>query len=354
MIINYEKNNINYKSSININYNEMSIVLLGPADTMNEKCNIINPMSLNNAIILYGEDSDLAQAYKQAYAITGTLNIFTVNCQTVSDYINIIDDLIQYDFTFIVPIGIYLSDTFYDPSTQRTRSFVFYYLEALKNVNSLATLIMTDKHAELYEDIDDYLTKMKKVLNTIKRRTSFMSLLTNYGSNLLITLNMLKDIKYSNVILSALLASCDLPNYPKSINYTPVYDLDINDLTGLSDFIYFKYNYMTESTSIENLVNCRTTRDIYKNAMIDMIIKKVIKVIDLNEYKGKLYNAYTKLQISNKITNVLKPYINKLFKSYELINIGFVKTGPSFGYIYIELSIIPFGSIEELKVVMEV
>jgi hypothetical protein len=332
----------------------MSIVLLGPADTMNEKCNIINPMSLNNAIILYGEDSDLAQAYKQAYAITGTLNIFTVNCQTVSDYINIIDDLIQYDFTFIVPIGIYLSDTFYDPSTQRTRSFVFYYLEALKNVNSLATLIMTDKHAELYEDIDDYLTKMKKVLNTIKRRTSFMSLLTNYGSNLLITLNMLKDIKYSNVILSALLASCDLPNYPKSINYTPVYDLDINDLTGLSDFIYFKYNYMTESTSIENLVNCRTTRDIYKNAMIDMIIKKVIKVIDLNEYKGKLYNAYTKLQISNKITNVLKPYINKLFKSYELINIGFVKTGPSFGYIYIELSIIPFGSIEELKVVMEV
>ena len=119
-------------------------------------------------------------------------------------------------------------------------------------------------------------------------------------------------------------------------------------------FIYFKYNYMTENTSIENLVNCRTTRDIYKNAMIDMIIKKVIKVMDLNEYKGKLYNAYTKLQISNKITNVLKPYINKLFKSYELINIGFVKTGPSFGYIYIELSIIPFGSIEELKVVMEV
>ena len=213
---------------------------------------------------------------------------------------------------------------------------------------------MTDKHAELYEDIDDYLTKMKKVWNTIKRRTGFMSLLTNYGSNLLITLNMLKDIKYSNVILSALLASCDLPNYPKSINYTPIYDLDVNDLTGLSDFIHFKYNYMTESTSIENLVNCRTTRNIYKNAIIDMIIKKVIKVMDLNEYKGKLYNAYTKLQISNKITNVLKPYINKLFKSYELINIGFVKTGPSFGYIYIELSIIPFGSIEELKVVMEV
>ena len=111
---------------------------------------------------------------------------------------------------------------------------------------------------------------------------------------------------------------------------------------------------MTENTNIENLVNCRTTRDIYKNAIIDMIIKKVIKVMDLNEYKGKLYNAYTKLQISNKITNVLKPYINKLFKSYELTNIGFVKTGPSFGYIYIELSIIPFGSIEELKVVMEV
>lgn len=354
MNINYEKNSINYKSSINIDYNEMSIVLLGTADTMNEKCNIINPMSLENVKILYGENSDLTIAYEQAYDITETLNIFMVNCQTTSDYVNIIDDLIQYDFTFIVPIGIYLSDTFYDPVTQKTQSFVFYYLEKLNNANSLTSLIMTDKHAELYEDIDDYLLKTKKAWNSLKRKIGVLPLLTKYGSNLIITLNMLKDVKYSNVILSAILASCNLPNYPESIDYTPVYDLDTNDLTGLGDFVYYKYNYLTESTAVENLVNCRAVRDIYKNELIDIIIKKIIKVIDLNEYKGKLYNAYTKLQISNKITNTLKPYTNKLFKSYELINIGFVKTGPSFGYIYIELSVIPFGSIEEIKVVMEV
>ena len=353
MIINYEKNNINYKSNININHNEMSIVLLGPGDTMNEKCNIINPMSINNSSILYGEDSDLAIAYKQAYGITKSRNIFTVNCQTVSDYINIIDDLIQYDFTFIVPIGLYLSDTFYDPITQRTQNFVFYYLEALKNMNSLTTLVMTDKHAELYEDIDDYLRKMKKLWTSLKRKTNVMSLLTNYGSNLLITLNMLEGIKYSNVILSALLASCNLPNYPDPIDFNPVYDIDSNDIE-FNDFIYFKFNHMIQSTTIENLVNCRPIRDIYKNELIDILIKKIIRIIDLNEYKGRLYNAYTKLQITNKITTVLKPYINKLFKSYELINIGFVKTGPSFGYIYIELSIIPFGSIEDIKVVMEV
>lgn len=354
MNISYEKSNIDYKSNININYNEMSIVLLGPADTMNEKCSIINPMSLNNVKILYGEKSDLAQAYEQAYTITKSLNIFTVNCQTVSDYINIINSLIQYDFTFIVPIGIYLSDTFYNPATLKMQSFAFYYLEALKNVNSLSTLIMTDKHAELYEDIDDYLIKMRKMWTTMKRRTGSVHLLTNHGSNLLITLNMLKDVKHSNVILSALLASCNLPNYPNSISYIPVYDLDFNDLTGFDDFIYFKYNHMIQSTTVENLVNCRAVKDIYKNALIDILIKKVLKAINLNEYKGKLYNAYTKLQISNKITNALKPYVNRLFKSYELINIGFIKTGPNFGYIYIELSIIPFGSIEELKVVMEV
>ena len=353
MIINYEKNNIDYKSNITINNEEMSIVLLGPGTTVNEKCNIINPMSITNANTLYGEDSDLAIAYKQAYDITKTRNIFTVNCQTISDYINIIDDLAQYDFTFIVPIGFYLSDTFYDPITQRTQNFTFYYLEALYNVNSLTTLIMTDRHAELYEDIDDYLRKMKKIWTSLKRKTNVIPLLTNCGSNLLITLNMLEGVKYSNVILSALLASCNLPNYPNSVDYTPVYDIDSNDIE-FNDFIYFKFNHMIQATTIENLVNCRPIKDIYKNELIDILIKKIIRIIDLNEYKGRLYNAYTKLQISNKIANTLKPHINKLFKSYELIDIGFVKTGPSFGYIYIELSIIPFGSIENINVVMEV
>ena len=354
MNISYEKNNINYKSSININYNEMSIVLLGPGDTMNEKCNIINPMSMENARILYGKDSILTEAYEQAYNITNTLNIFTVNCKTISDYVNIIDDLVQYDFTFIVPINLYLSDSFYDPAIHKSHTFVLYYLEKLQKANSLTSLIMTDRHAELYENIDDYLIKMKRSWSSVKHKAGANTLLTNHGSNLLITLNMLKDVKHSNVILSAYLASCDLPNYPKYMDYVPVYDLDLNDLTGLHDFIYYKYNFLTNSTMIENLVNCRENRDIYKNELIDLIIKKIIKLINLNEYKGKLYNAYTKLQISNKISSILKPYTNKLFKSYELIDIGFIKTGPSFGYIYIELSIIPFGSIEEIKVVMEV
>ena len=94
--------------------------------------------------------------------------------------------------------------------------------------------------------------------------------------------------------------------------------------------------------------------DIYKKVLIDELIKQVIRILDFSEYKGKIYTKYVDLQIKTSITNKLKPFNKKIFKSYTLKDIRFVKLNDNTGYIYVELSIVPYDSFENVNIVMEV
>ena len=111
---------------------------------------------------------------------------------------------------------------------------------------------------------------------------------------------------------------------------------------------------MLNMTNAENLINFRLKDDIYKRVLIDELIKQVLRILDLSEFKGKIYTKYVDLQIKTAITNKLKPYEKKIFKSYTLKNIRFVKLNVNTGYIYVELSIVPYDSFETLNIVMEV
>ena len=85
-------------------------------------------------------------------------------------------------------------------------------------------------------------------------------------------------------------------------------------------------------------------------------LKSFIKILYIYTppFKGKIYTKYVDLQIKTAITNKLKPYEKKIFKSYTLKNIRFVKLNVNTGYIYVELSIVPYDSFETLNIVMEV
>lgn len=352
MNINYERAKTNHNKYISLDKNKKNILIIGPASNDIERLNIINPVTLDNALALYGE-SDLYEAYKNAFEITNDFNIYTSNCFTTTDYLSLADNIIQYDFDYLVPIGIYLTDTFYNPLTKTNEFYTNYILNILYEANSLTTLIMTEKHASLYDDIDYYLQDMKDKYKKYTNNNNSNKLSQVYGSNLITTLNMLKDIPFSNVILSSLLSINNSKEYLNGIDPIPVFDLDKNDINNLN-YVYFKYNYSLKLTFPEKLLNFRYKADIYKNILINELIKTVIKILDLNEYKGKLYTTYIKLQIATKIKNLLKPYINNLFKSYELKNIGFIKTNPGCGYIYIELSVVPYGLIDNINIVLEV
>ena len=118
-MINYEAKNDDAKS-YTIDRSKRNILIIGKASTPNKNKIIMNPMTIKMAKQLYG-DSELYQAYKQAKEITGINNIYTVNCQLYTDFISLIDNLIHYDFDFIVPLNIYpFPATVFLPSSSRT------------------------------------------------------------------------------------------------------------------------------------------------------------------------------------------------------------------------------------------
>ena len=328
-----------------------NILLIGNANNNNQSKKILNPYNLETARQTYGEDNELFEAYRLAVEITNTTNVYTVNCPMTTDFIEIIDTIIHYNFDYIVPISIYIDDSFINPINDKKTYFCNYYIERLGLVESLTTLIMTDRPSYLYESIDSYLLNVRKMFRTYTNESQ--NVLEAYGSNMVFTLNNLNGTPYSHVLLAALLSVNPYTEYPNSVPFSTHFDIDNFDINN-PNITYFKYCQNTNSCIIENLKNLRVTDDIYKWVMIDEAVKHVIRSLDLEEFRGRLYSPYVKLQINTKIKKIMEDMIDVVFKSYTIKNIQFVKTAPAVGYINIELSFVPFGTLENIHIVMGV
>ena len=320
--------------------NKNNILIIGSSNNNNQSKVILNPANIETARQLYGEDNDLFRAFKLAYEVTKDSNIYTVNCS-----------IVNYNFSYIVPIDIFLEDTFINPINEKKTYFYNYYIERLGAVNNLATLIMTDRPSYLYESIDDYISATNKMFREYSN--SSLHILEKYGSNMVFVLNNLSESYYSNVLLAATLSINKFTKYPNSVSFKTHFDIDGLDITNVN-FSYYKYCENTNSCTIENLKNLRTVDDIYKWVLIDEAIKYVIRNLNLDEYKGKLYSPYVKLQINTKIQKILDSMKDVVFKQYTVESIQFIKTAPAVGYINIIVSIVPFGSLEKINIVMGV
>lgn len=356
-MINYEKRTNNYSSIEKFDSTKNNILILGKADNHKERCNVINPRGTVNARELYGVESDLYKAYVQCYFITNEYNIYTANCRTYNDFLVVMDLVLHYNFTFIVPIGLKMDDTFYNEKTNTYEYYIDYFMYLIEEYQCITTIIMTGNHAKDYDNIDDFLEYNNNVLNSYYKHTMNDSdnyaIYKNNGSDLIYILNNLENVAYANVILAGQLIINDFTKYPRNIDYLTYYDIDHSDTKGKS-YAYHQINHLTGDTSIENLVNMRLYEDVYKNALIDLMIKTVLRKLDLDQYRGRLYNAYIKLQIKKQAVALLNTMKNVYFKNYEIKSIGFVKTESTAGYIYIELSIMPYGFMEYIDVVLEV
>lgn len=356
MNINYEKRNNEYSNKIILDASKSNILILGKASNYNERCVVINPMNADNAYKLYG-DSELSRAYKLAQSITKDINIYTVNCRTYDDFKTTAEKTLHYNFNFFIPIGLNLEDKFFNVPTKKDEYYFNYFLFLVEQYNSITTIISTGNNSKDYLDIDSYLKystdSIDKYFKESLLNNDDKTLLTKNASDLIYILNNLKDIEYANVILGAQLANKQYTTYPVEQSYNTIFDIDKRDMQN-DNIVYHKYNYLTEKVSIENLINMRLEPDIYKNVLVDSVIKDTIREISLDEYRGKLYNAYVKIQIENKAKKKLNSLVGKFFKSYELIDVGFVKTEQTAGYIYIELSITPYGFMESISMVLEV
>ena len=349
-MINYstgKRNNLN-----KLDRNKRNVLLIGKG-TKNEKAKIIlNPIDVTNAKNIYG-NSQLYEAYKFAREITNDNNVYTVNCPLFTDFIEIIDSLVHYDFDFIVPLNIYLQDTFINPITDEVTYFTSYYLERLGITENHTTMIMTDRPSYLYDDIDLYIEATENTITNFKNKNA--EIVNKYGNNLVFVLNNLRNNVYSNVMLAASLAACDFTEYPKNINISTYFDIDYSDL-NLRDICFYKYHEASAFSSMEQLLNFRVADDIYKKVLIDILIKYVIRHLDLSlsEFRGVLYTPYVKVQIDMRVERVMNSLKKFAYKDYIIKSIVFRKTGIGIGNVLIDVSITPYSVLETINIVLEV
>ena len=337
--------------SYTIDKSKRNILLIGKADTLAKNKIIINPMNPRTAKQIYN-GGPLVSAYTEAYNITQDNNIYTVNCQLYTDFIEIIDSLVQYDFDFIVPIDIYLRDGFVHPLTGQYTNFALYYLERLGLTDNKTILIMSDRHSSLYNSIDEYLIDMNRV---------YLDLLDNdydkfnkYNTNLVFVLNNLIDIDYANVLTAASLSVCDFKTYPKNISYKTNFDIDYLDLKNNKSLCFYKYHPITNESSIEQLNNMSMTDNIYKKVLIDLLVKYIVKQLDMSEFNGTLFNSYVQVKLNNKVKKTLDYMKGDIYKDYIIKQVSFVKTGIGVGHIVIDISVTPYSLLENINIMMEV
>lgn len=339
----YNKTNNTMMSEIN---RDNSILIIGKGSNEIKLNEIYKPKNSIEVESIYGE-SELTNAYQDAIR-NGAENIFVMNCFKTTDFIDSIEYVRYYNFAFIVPVGIKLSDTFYNGEYNRDIYFAEHYLnEFSKFTNTL--LIFTDEHASLYENIDHYLLDMKNKLSSFKDTCNY--LLSNHGRNIAFCLNNLENKNYSNVILAAKLSSTNIGSYPDNISTKAIFDIDNQDIYE-HEIIYFKNNVHV-NTSIENLKNLRTNFDANKLISIDRVIKHIERTIDMSFVVGKLYNQYIKMMLHDYLDSFLRKLVGSAINNYRINDIQFVRSQNMTGYVTVNIDIYPINSLEEINVLLE-
>lgn len=331
-----------------ININE-SLLIIGTGDTTYRQ-NYIHKVSTLREAAKYGEGSQLYNAYIDASEFGIADKIYMLNMVYDTDYPLIIDSLVQSDFTYIVPINIKFSDKItIDNATHKRMYYPEYFLSTIKDVN-LSTIIMTDSHADNYEDIDHFVDSMENILRGFKR-TSFS--INSYGRNLCFVANNLVDYKYANLIVACMLLSCSLSEYPLQNCGEAVFDIDNHDVTS-KEMSFFKYNIKRHAT-LENFHNFSTSNDQDKCMSISRCIKYVQRYLDLSEYCGKLHNGYLKVLIMNKLDSLLKDLVGTVISKYQILSCEFVQNKFTRTVVVLNtISITPVNTLEKYILTIEV
>lgn len=324
-----------------------SMLIIGSADSTYGLNQILKQSSKKLVAGLYGETSELTQAFNLAFDI-GVTEIYLANAQTKTAYIDIVQLARQYNFTYIVPIGVRFSDKAFNKQLNRNQTFAEIFLRTV-TVMADSIIVMTDNHASLYENIDHYLNDMFDKIKSFKEEAQ--TALDN-GRQLWFAANNIEDVPYSNVILTAVMCVTELPNYPDYPIPSAMYDIDEIDV-GSNELIYFRTNAYSNN-SIENFVNFHNEYNAYKIAPIDMVIRKINEDVDLTHFAGRLFNNQIKLKIQSTLQEYLNSIKGKLIRDYAILSIESYLDSDHSYVLVIHFKILPVNSLEECDVVIEV
>jgi hypothetical protein len=321
-----------------------ALLIIGKGESEYKNKEIVKCVLVEDVEYLYGADSDLTYAFKEAYAL-GARNIYLCNCYLFTDYINVLGLIASTEFAYITPLFNF-SET-YETNLNKE----VYLCELYSNIigDKLTQLIFTDKHASLYEGIEQYLDEMNSI-NSLFKQSSKDKI--QYGDNFCFVLNCLKKYNFANVALASILMQSDLKYYPQMDIGDVVYDINNFDIYG-QEIIYFAYDTLAK-TSIENFLNFRTQPAPEKFVPIHLIIQKIKRELDFSEFSGTLFTSYMQIKIENKVNKIMSNFVEVLIESYKILKINYTTTNDHRIIVYIYLSVKPYNSIEEINVTLEV
>ena len=293
-----------------------STLLIGIGQTNRYLKEIVKPDYTAEAREIFG-DCDLVDMYEFLAEGFEDRDIFLLNLENQHDYLTIAYLLDNYDFAYIVPIDIYLSDSYLDPLNNGRRT---YYLQSVierATRNNDTTFIVTDKHASLYQDVDLYLEDMEKA-ETQFRNNEETSLVRE---NLIFVANNLVSISWGNVVLARMFLLTDGNEYPVIDSYLKtVFRIDFTD--NVNSMAYFQ-THVDFTTTIENLLNFgaeKTPTKIVTVYRICLYIKYALEE-ECNKYIGTPYSPYKAQQIESVVTNLLESLIGSYLIAYEIIDV---------------------------------
>lgn len=294
---------------------ENSILLVGLGTNKFKLNEIVETTDLDYIKNNFGADSCFFKASVLAEKFGQNHDLYILNLDTWEDIKYQEEILLDLNFDYIVPLDLYIDDSYYDRYYQKKLTYSQLILLLLHK--TVTTMVLTGPHAKDYENLDAFLNSETERLNNVEYR--FDNLRKN---GMIYVANILANYTYANVILATMLANTDYGEYPSSsILESPVFDIDYSDVSNR--IVYFKSNYMT-GTTVENLVNFD------KNYITRLVpVYKIIKYFyfhraDLDKFIGLAYTEYRKLKIQEELFKFLDSLVGWIIYKYELISITVV------------------------------
>lgn len=329
---------------------ERSVLLMGIGDIAYHRNEIVQFEHIEDIYKAFG-DCRLARACNLLQQLMPIQNIYVLNIAHEIDGVNMMNTIANYPFAYIVPIGTYISSYFYNDLDDGKRTYIIDIM--LQKLNNESQIIVTDQHAELYEDIDTYLYDMLQKSETLKQIVTIKN--KPMLQQVLFVANTITDIEDSSVLVAAALVSGDMDKYPSLIStklYNTVFEID--DTDQINDMIYLKV-HTDMSITIENLLNLRPDSGLIKIQFFYRLLQHIKHYLNYDKWIGILYTPFQQnaiFQYTKKAFNKLK---GKYIVDYSVDSIRAIELGGKGGIkIQIHSTIQPINTNERFSFIKEI
>lgn len=321
-----------------------NVLIIGKAATTYSEKEIGYWKDYDEVLELFGESS-LSEAFRMAQS-RGVTDIFLMNVQRKNDYLDIIDPLKQNDFAYIVFTDLLISDFYRDSIDIETEHNYFAYIMGSLGPDHKSTIIATDKHSSLFENVDDFIDYMNEVSQ------KFINCCSGQANkeNMLIVANNLSGSQYANINLVSAICTTPVSEYPSADFGQAIFNIDSYDNPGC--WAYFK-SHDVRVTTVENLQNCKDS-GMEKVFTVSRTKKYVDRHLDFSDFSGKLYNSYIKLRIQERLKKYMDALMGEVIKDYEIQNIAVYKDTPGTVRLVCYVTIVPYNCIEAIHLEKEV